>query len=791
MGGAFSAPVGSGQTQDILNFILKEMFSRADLVDMYSLADPARCKRFIVVAADALEKLFVKIRLYPQKDRQGILYFQSLDGLTKAQTAAAQEAQAAQRKYCLELAFFFIRIFQTFAALYLTIFDTTLPPTDLPDDVPAPSAVARRATFIDPKSFLGAQVGVKQGFFGTGGALEAPRMGQPPRAGMFYLYNPDTRAPYEYSILNSVLNAPYDATRDIDVNLPFAKFQSISIPQRSLYDFNEREEPDSRVPKRNPTPMILYTFTRMGSSSNTTYTIQGNLKITRSSDTIFTITLSGITSPGGSSKVVPTFTEQLTRTGAGLQYTGRKFPAAVNKGLDALLYEMMKAAEIAIFGEPQLSVVTFLQRFAYLTPYPGKNLLIAGTSVYVLKDQDTLGKVRIMYENSVTLPEEKEKTRVTIPGTLEIEKIQPFPQGGKYSYRVRITFDKDRSTPKAIQDVLYFPENPRAVTFSSPSDSTAPRSEQGDLSIPEFLERRFRNLVTQQADEIEDRSGIKYTRQGFPTPVDSEDIPEDLRVKALWKALAKDPPVKSHCVARATQLLSVAAIRGQVGDTTFSSACRLTFRYQKDGSLPTPGEPITKEHGLLALATLFVESLEAGVPKITDKPRYLEFLKRLRYLFEKFPTLDSVKEVPSRMGDIVERADPTCRSVSDQQFVVSRGLGNDLKSVAQRLMSQQQAHIGAAMRLIFKLFDQDAITRRRVFALNPAVLAGGTPAVNAVAAEARDLLLRYYTDCETTYREGLVKIYQSSLSSPLQAVGAASGVANAAPAAPAPPSRPA
>ena len=73
MGGTFSAPATGTQTQDILNFILKEMFSRADLVDMYSLADSARCKKFIVVAADALENLFVKIRLYPQRDKQGIL----------------------------------------------------------------------------------------------------------------------------------------------------------------------------------------------------------------------------------------------------------------------------------------------------------------------------------------------------------------------------------------------------------------------------------------------------------------------------------------------------------------------------------------------------------------------------------------------------------------------------------------------------------------------------------------------------------------------------------------------
>lgn len=784
MGGTFSAPAGSStQTQDMLNFILKEMFSRADLVDMYSLADPTRCKKFIVVAADALEKLFVKIRLYPQKDRQGILYFQSIDGLTKAQTAAAQEAQAMQRKYCLELAFFFIRIFQTFAALYLTIFDTTLPPTDLPDDIPSPSATTRRATFIDPKSFLGAQVGVQpRGFFGTGGAIEAPRPDKRTAPGSFYLRNPATGSPYAYSILNPVLIQPYGGIADdIDNSMTFSKISGLSIPQRSLYSFTD-ERPETRMPLPNPKPIVYYSFTRMGATGNSQNRLQGELTIQQRGDD-YEIQLANIQPYGTPYKgASPSYKAIVRRDAGGLMiYGDSDFPAARGKGLDTLIYEMMKAAEIAIYGEPELSVVKFLRRFGYVGSVSDRDMNISGSSVYIAKREENLGKVRVAFIKDVTLPDETKKTHVSIPGSLEIEKIQPFPSAGKYSYRVRLTFDRAGVTPRALQDTLYFPENPRAVTFSSTSDGIAPRAEQGDYTIPEFLERRFTNLIMQQADEVEDRSGIKYTRQGFPTPIDSADIPEDLRVKALWKALAKDPPVKSHCVARATQLLSVAAIRGQVGETAFSSACRLTFRYQKDGSLPTPGEPITKEHGLMALATLFVETLEAGVPKITDKPRYMDFLKRLRYLFEKYPSLEAAPPA-ARVGEITERVVDVCKAVGDSPIRVSQGLGRDLKVVAQRLMSQQQAHIGAAMNLVFKLFDRDSITRRRVFALNQAILVGGTPAVNAVAAEARDLLLRYYTDCETTYREGLVKIYQSSLTAPLQAVGSASGTANATPA---------
>ena len=87
------------------------------------------------------------------------------------------------------------------------------------------------------------------------------------------------------------------------------------------------------------------------------------------------------------------------------------------------------------------------------------------------------------------------------------------------------------------------------------------------------------------------------------------------------------------------------------------------------------------------------------------------------------------------------------------------------------------------MNLIFKLFDRDAVTNKRILALNPAILRGGTPAVNAVAAEARDLLLKYYSGCEMKYREGLTQIYQADQAAPLKPVGGlvAPAVAPAAP----------
>jgi hypothetical protein len=77
--------------------------------------------------------------------------------------------------------------------------------------------------------------------------------------------------------------------------------------------------------------------------------------------------------------------------------------------------------------------------------------------------------------------------------------------------------------------------------------------------------------------------------------------------------------------------------------------------------------------------------------------------------------------------------------------------------------------MGAAMNIIFKLFDRNSIEKQRSFALNPTMLKGGTEAVNVIAREARELLLKYYQGCELTYREGLMQIYNYNETNKLQA----------------------
>jgi hypothetical protein len=132
MGAASSTPSGlpskeiilakTKDGRDIVNQILDWMISKTSLRELYSLANPAMCQKYIFLTADALDILFKKIELEPKEGKKGVIYFQKVDELTKPPTS--DDPRGRQRKViCLRLAFLYVRIFQVFASLSLSVLD--------------------------------------------------------------------------------------------------------------------------------------------------------------------------------------------------------------------------------------------------------------------------------------------------------------------------------------------------------------------------------------------------------------------------------------------------------------------------------------------------------------------------------------------------------------------------------------------------------------------------------------------------------------------------------------------
>jgi hypothetical protein len=454
-----AAPSKGAEPRVILDFILREMFSRADLTDIYSLADPNKCSKYIVIASDALEKMFVKLNLYPNKAKDGTLYFQSVDGLTKGTSGAAKEIRLLQRKYCLELAFFFIRIFQTFAALTLSVFDTELPIVDPIEETTA-AGPQRRATFIEPGAFLGLaqKPGASRGWFGQGGVLFDRGGSGAPTKGSFQIRDPSQSAYVQtpYSLLNYYLNPPVAGRQDMKGSMRFSGFDTMTISQSSLYTFTPSNLADDRLPKPQEVmkPRVSYIFERGGNTRGANV-IQATLEIIQSDG--YQIMLSDFAIDNQFQPKVVAKKAFLAEVQDEILYVGDEYPSARRKTLPYLLQAMFERAVIEALGEPPFSVVKFLRKMRYVGDSTTNPLQISGTNIWIRPGQEGASRIAIIYRDSIILSGDSKKTNVAVQAELEITKPVLSATDNSYTYRVYLDFSNKKVQPSDLADYLTFP----------------------------------------------------------------------------------------------------------------------------------------------------------------------------------------------------------------------------------------------------------------------------------------------------------------------------------------------
>jgi hypothetical protein len=125
MGGAVAKPSGltrekllqsTANSRDFTNKLFQVMISKLTPEDFLKLARPQTCGTFVFMMAESIGNLFQSLRIRPRRDRDsGVVYFE------KADTLRTQSPQT--RELCLIIAYYYIRIFQIFGALAITILD--------------------------------------------------------------------------------------------------------------------------------------------------------------------------------------------------------------------------------------------------------------------------------------------------------------------------------------------------------------------------------------------------------------------------------------------------------------------------------------------------------------------------------------------------------------------------------------------------------------------------------------------------------------------------------------------
>jgi len=717
------------EVKNILNTILRDMFNRTDLVDLYSLADPDQCSKYIVVGAKSLEKLFVSINLEPRLGKDGQVFFQKLDGLRKASPLRGE-----QENTCKMLAFFFIRIFRIYGALALSIIDSELPSVD-PFMVTKGQPVSRG--FLNPPALQGFQQ--KKSWFGFGGELT-------PTSGSYYI--PETAGVYK--ILNKYLIAGAVDSRN---DLRFQDYD-IKLPQNTLYDF---ALDGTRSVKTDINPTLYYNF----KSGDSVSSVAAELSLTQDDRAGqfggVSVQLSNVRFTTGDKTG-----ERRTVNGALVKRSqDDETPVSTNaKQLNGLLQELFMRGADQI-DPPKFSVMDFFRKFRIISEDSG-SIMIEGTNIKLDLTGAAREEVPIIYSGNVRSDAGKTVT-VKVSTDVLVSKM-PKMIGRQHEYRVKVDLTNMETRPD-ITSMLDKTKERFSHFYTGEGDTSTPRNSRG-MTVPAYLQAVFNDLLKEAENGRIDLDVTINSKTGYPVPYDSDKVPDQLRVKKLWKGLVRDPPVKSHCIARAVQLLNVAAIKVPGTGEGFSSVCRVKFPYINEGSLPEPGKDVLTEDGIHALAMLFIDQLGGPTftPKITDTPQFDSFRKRMKFLFEKGGSYDTTP-VPKDFTEIKDLAMPYCKDHQNDVIELKGGLLARVRSRALALIERQKVHVAQVMQMLFKLFNERAI-RAGYFEISDYILQNGMPAINKVAEEARALLIEYYSSCESTYKEGLFDIYNEGMQNP-------------------------
>lgn len=712
MGNWFSSQPDTLEVKQILNKLLNDMMRRSDLRDLYSLADPQQCSNYIVVGAKALHKLFSSIQLEVRKGEEGKIYFQKIDALRKVSDLKSQ-----QMELCKMLAFYFVRIFRIYGALTLSILDSDVPTVD-----PVEMVVQQRGITQAGIPHLAGFPQQRRSWFGWGGQLKDK----------YYLKEEDVGV---YKVLNSCLIVPSDGVGP----LRFAGQDGLRIKQEELY---MKDASGSLIAKKFadtgvPRPFIFYYF----KADDKNRQMDGRLVLTRSG--AIEVKLEDIKLDSELKRVD---LDPVT-INAPSGFEGDQLPDMLQK-LFTKAFEMIEP--------PKFYPLAFLKKYGVINSTDGDYVRLGSTSLYINNPQRLKkeSEIPITYSTRVTRRRDssrdrdsrnrdydtrsEQSTQVKVTMNIGIEK-QPD------SYK--LILGRISATPDEYESIL---QNMRFEDASFSLQGGRLENMKG-RSITEYLEKFMERAVKKDSDEY------RIDSRGFlPAPTIRTADPY-YNVTGLWKGLVRAPPVKAHCIARAVQLLNVAAIQNPSTGEAYSNVCRIKFPYITNGSLPTPQQSVLTEDGIDAMAKLYVDRFVNGQLIPTKSKEYDEFRRKLTYLFGREKPED-VLQAPESFDQIIDKQVDSCTGVGDRRLHIKGALVGRLRQRSLSLIQQQKVHIAQVMQLLFKLFDEKSLRSGAEFQINEYILSSGMDGLNRLAEEARNLLINYYSQCEGMYKEGLMDI---------------------------------
>jgi hypothetical protein len=316
--------------------------------------------------------------------------------------------------------------------------------------------------------------------------------------------------------------------------------------------------------------------------------------------------------------------------------------------------------------------------------------------------------------------------------------------------RLKMELDMSASNALTVKLEIIKPDkvpSPSPVEFRADDPYLPPK--YNNQTLPKWIVNEFNKILGRDENSTNNQRNVtrKRTRGQIP-----ENIQPGFKVKGLMDALAQPVPVKAYCVARAMQLLSPQSMyETRRGVPASTQICDKGFSLLGKGSLPKSGSSITTSSSIMSLNLLFYDFLENTTPIISKetRPKYEEFVKTMRAVYQEET---EKKNTNIDMNKITNAMNPSlCKNEGKMYLEDDEAIASLRLSIA-KLLATQMEHTSKVMAILKKLF---IITPSKPFLLQPAIEKGGIEAVEAVAAEARELLINYYSRCEITYREAV------------------------------------
>jgi len=106
-------------TRDVLNTGFNLMIKELNFSDFYKLSNPRECAKYVLFLANKIDESFYKLDLVPSFKDGGRIFFRPVKQLQEPK----EDEKTERQSLCVFLSYFFIRFFQIFGAVGMTLHD--------------------------------------------------------------------------------------------------------------------------------------------------------------------------------------------------------------------------------------------------------------------------------------------------------------------------------------------------------------------------------------------------------------------------------------------------------------------------------------------------------------------------------------------------------------------------------------------------------------------------------------------------------------------------------------------